>query len=74
MRDIRGFSRYGGAGMKYLFKCKEHDEFEVEQSMQDEHVADCPACGWPAERVWTSTPHTWEPYSNPNHEERKGVE
>lgn len=58
--------------MKYVFRCSEHGEFEVEQAMESEHKAICPKCGKPAERVFTPAPHIWEPYDHPHHEERRG--
>ena len=61
---------------KYTFTCPSpgHGRFEVEQKMMEPHIADCPICNQPAERIWTPVPHVWEPYANPNHPERRGVE
>ena len=36
----------------YDFKCAEHGMFEVIQSMNDSHVATCPACGKVADRIF----------------------
>ena len=58
----------------YTFKCLTHGQFEVKQNTHDEHIADCPKCHMPSDRVYLPVPHVWEPYSNPNHPERRGVE
>lgn len=61
--------------MKYTYKCPTHDKFEVDEPMLDPHIiANCPNCGKICTRVWEPTPHTWSPYDNPNHPERRGVE
>jgi len=46
--------------MIYIFKCKEHGTFEVKQEIGEPHVAHCPECWEPAERVYTPLPHTWK--------------
>lgn len=38
--------------MIYIFTCKEHGRFEVQQPMDSEHKAECPKCGKPAQRVY----------------------
>lgn len=39
--------------LTYLFECSEHGRFEVKQPMLDEHKANCPVCGKPAQRIFT---------------------
>ena len=43
--------------MLYEFKCNEHGLFEVEQSINEEHKANCPECGKPAQRIFSR--HQW---------------
>jgi len=46
--------------MKYIFRCIDHSYslmFEVEQRIMDEHTANCPICGKPAQRVYTPITH-----------------
>ena len=45
--------------MLYDFKCPEHGTFTVKQSMLADHVASCPECGWPAQRIYSSLDHIW---------------
>jgi len=43
--------------MRYDFRCMIHGIFEVTQPINAEHVANCPICGEPAERVFTPITH-----------------
>ena len=51
--------------MKYQYKCTNKDcerylaILDVEQAMDTEHVADCPVCNLPTQRIYTPLPHTW---------------
>jgi putative FmdB family regulatory protein len=45
--------------MFYEFKCPEHGVFEVTQPIEAEHKADCPKCGGPARRVFTTLAWKW---------------
>ena len=45
--------------MKYDFKCKEHGWFEVEQSITEEHEANCPECHKPAQRIFSTLEVIW---------------
>ena len=45
--------------MRYIFKCKEHGQFEVEQRIHEEHVAKCPECKVYAQRVYYPLPFKW---------------
>jgi len=40
----------------YLFRCERHGTFDVRQSIFDKHEADCPECGLPGQRIFTSVP------------------
>lgn len=60
--------------MKYTYRCNTHSEFDIEEPMDAKHEEAVCWCGATAPRVYQPTPHTWEPYSNPNHPERRGVE
>ena len=46
--------------MIYQYKCGEHGEFEVSQPITAEHVANCPECGEPAQRVFTMPAWIWD--------------
>lgn len=47
----------------YEFKCLNClIHFEVKQAIHDEHIANCPECGHPTHRIFTSP--KWY-YSNP---------
>ena len=45
--------------MIYQFRCSEHGDFEVNQSMLEEHIANCPVCNTPAQRVYLPPIHYW---------------
>ena len=45
--------------MRYEFNCIEHGKFEVNQSIFVEHKANCPKCGQPAQRIYTSPQWIW---------------
>lgn len=38
--------------MIYQYRCPEHGTFEVEQSIHEEHKANCPKCGKWGRRVY----------------------
>jgi len=40
--------------MVYIFECSVHGRFEVKQPMESEHSADCPRCGQPAIRIYST--------------------
>jgi len=46
--------------MLYQFKCKNHGEFEVRQSILAEHKANCSKCGKEAQRVYSPVKHFWK--------------
>ncbi len=47
-------------GMIYQFKCLNCEiYFEIEQPMHDQHKANCPKCGVPAQRIYTSPRWYW---------------
>ena len=43
--------------MEYMYRCEEHGTFEVEQSIHEEHKADCIVCGGPTTRVYNILAH-----------------
>ena len=45
--------------MIYQFKCGKHGEFEVDQPIMAEHKSNCPQCGEPAQRVYSTLKHIW---------------
>jgi putative FmdB family regulatory protein len=45
--------------MLYEYKCRTHGVFEVNQPITAEHKADCPDCGKPAQRVFTTLAWKW---------------
>ena len=46
--------------MLYQFKCDECDcQFEVKQSIYEEHRANCPQCGKEAQRIYSSPQWVW---------------
>lgn len=57
--------------MQYIFKCSIHGQFEVKQSIHDEHKATCPQCGQAAQRVYTPTPHTWWDGMHPRDDDKR---
>lgn len=44
----------------YIYRCEQHGEFEVRQRMHEEHKANCPQCGKPAQRVFSSPQWIWK--------------
>ena len=52
----------------YGYKCSEHGEFEIIQSMTEEHIAQCPECGRDAvQMLYPSALH-----GLPNSDQRMG--
>jgi putative FmdB family regulatory protein len=46
--------------MIYEFKCEQHGVFQVRQSLNDEHKADCPKCQQPAQRIFSTPEWIWK--------------
>lgn len=48
-----------GSLMFYQFRCQEHGEFVIRQSINEEHKASCAVCGSPAQRIYLSFQWMW---------------
>ena len=48
-----------GLLMLYEFLCGHCGKFDVRQSLDSEHKADCPQCGGPGQRIYSSFQWMW---------------
>jgi hypothetical protein len=48
--------------MRYVFRCYDHDPFEVEAPIAEgpPSIVYCPVCNEEAMRIWASTPVRWD--------------
>jgi len=45
--------------MIYIFRCSQHGQFEDNQPMNQEHIANCPVCSQPTQRVYLPLDYYW---------------